>query len=167
MPSRPPTKRQARSTHQLKALHATSDALDRRLAGSARKIETQDRELLTKRSGELIEMLNSRAIDVSKWLGHDISQGEWTAYLKGDQGIFARRAVRMLGFSDVRAIRKIYHEDGDFAEHVNRYVHDFETLLKSVLEARDGSALAVTMLSSDLGKLYVGLAQASERLRGS
>jgi rRNA-processing protein FCF1 len=152
---------------QLKALHATSDALDRRLANSARKAETQDRELLTKRSGELIEMLNSRAIDVSKWLGHDISQPEWTAYLKGDQGIFARRAVKMLSYSDARAVRKIYKEDDDFAEHVNRYVHDFETLLKSVLEAKDGSALAVTMLSSDLGKLYVALAQASERLKGA
>jgi len=151
---------------QLKALHATSDALDRRLASSNRKVETQDRELLTKRSGELIEMLNSRAIDVSKWLGHEISQSEWTSYLKGDQGIFARRAVRMLSFGETRAIRKIYREDADFAEHVNRYVHDFETLLKGVLEARDGSALAVTMLSSDLGKLYVALAQASERLRG-
>ena len=112
-------------------------------------------------------MLNSRAIDVSKWLGHDISQPEWTAYLKGDQGIFARRAVKMLSFSDARAVRKIYKEDDDFAEHVNRYVHDFETLLKSVLEAKDGSALAVTMLSSDLGKLYVALAQASERLKGA
>jgi len=152
---------------QLKTLHSASDALDRRLANAGKKVETQDRELLTKRSGELIEMLNSRAIDVSKWLGHDISQAEWTAYLKGDQGIFARRAVKMLSFGDARAIKKIYHEDNDFAEHVNRYVHDFETLLKSVLEARDGSALAVTMLSSDLGKLYVALAQASDRLRGN
>lgn len=150
---------------QLKALHATSDQLDRRIASSAKKVETQDRELLTKRSGELIEMLNSRAIDVSKWLGHDISQAEWTAYLKGDQGLFARRAVKMLSFTDARAIRRIYKEDDDFAEHVNRYVHDFETLLKSVLEAKDGSALAVTMLSSDLGKLYVALAQASDRLK--
>jgi Mg2+ and Co2+ transporter CorA len=150
---------------QLKALHATSDALERRLANSAKKAETQDRELLTKRSGELIEMLNSRAIDVSKWLGHEITQPEWTAYLKGDPGIFARRAVKMLSFSDARAVRKIYKEDDDFAEHVNRYVHDFEALLKSVLEAKDGSALAVTMLSSDLGKLYVALAQASDRLK--
>ncbi len=149
---------------QLNALHSGSDALERRLAATAKEAQAQDRELLTKRSGELIEMLNSRAIDVSKWLGHDISQTEWAAYLKGDQGIFARRAVRMLGRTEARAIRTIYREDADFAEHVNRYVHDFETLLKSVLDARDGSALAVTMLSSDLGKLYVALAQASERL---
>ncbi len=73
--------------------------------------------------------------------------------------------MKLVGRTDTRNIGRIYHEDADFAEHVNRYVHDFETLLRSVLEARDGSALAVTMLSSDLGKLYVALAQASDRLR--
>jgi hypothetical protein len=150
---------------QLQALHAASNALERRISGSSLQIEAQDRELLTRRSGELIEMLNSRAIDVSKWLGHDISEGEWSAYLKGDQGLFARRAVRMLSRTDTKAIHTLYRDDVDFAEHVNRYVHDFETLLRSVLAARDGSALAVTMLSSDLGKLYVALAQGSDRLR--
>ncbi len=73
----------------------------------------------------------------------------------------------MLCRTDSRAIRKIYREDNDFQEHVNRYVHDFEALIRSVLEAQDGSALAVTMVSSDLGKLYVALAQASDRLKTS
>ena len=34
-----------------------------------------------------------------------------------------------------------------------------------VLATRDGNAMAVTLLSSDMGKLYVALAQAIERLR--
>ena len=33
------------------------------------------------------------------------------------------------------------------------------------LGARDGSAISVTLLSSDIGKLYVALAQAIDRLR--
>ena len=60
---------------------------------------------------------------------------------------------------------EIYEEDGDFRETVNRYIHDFEAMLRSVLSTRDGHALAVTLLSSDMGKLYVALAQAIERLR--
>jgi len=31
--------------------------------------------------------------------------------------------------------------------------------------ARDGSAISVTLLSSDIGKLYVALAQSIDRLR--
>jgi hypothetical protein len=152
---------------QLKALDEASDMLERRIADSTGRIAGQEREMLSRRSAEIIEMLNSRAIDVSKWLSHDISQGEWTAYLKGDQGIFARRAVRMLDRTDTRAIHALYRDETDFAEHVNRYVHDFETLLRAVLDTADGSALAVTMLSSDIGKLYVALAQAMDRLKAN
>jgi len=48
---------------------------------------------------------------------------------------------------------------------VNRYIHDFEAMLRAILTERDGSPLGVTLLSSDMGKLYVALAQAIERLR--
>jgi len=34
-----------------------------------------------------------------------------------------------------------------------------------MLSTRDGNALSVTLLSSDMGKLYVALAQSIERLR--
>ena len=45
------------------------------------------------------------------------------------------------------------------------YIHDFEAMLRIILSARDGNALGVAILSSDMGKLYVALAQAIERLR--
>jgi len=48
---------------------------------------------------------------------------------------------------------------------VNRYIHDFEAMLRNILATRDGTPLSVTLLSSDTGKLYVALAQAIERLR--
>jgi hypothetical protein len=38
-------------------------------------------------------------------------------------------------------------------------------MLRTMLSTRDGNALGVTLLSSDMGKLYVALAQAIERLR--
>jgi len=38
-------------------------------------------------------------------------------------------------------------------------------MLRAILAQRDGSPLGVTLLSSDMGKLYVALAQAIERLR--
>ncbi len=48
---------------------------------------------------------------------------------------------------------------------MNRYIHDFEALLRRVMNTREGTPIATTMLSSDAGKLYVALAQAIERLR--
>ena len=40
-----------------------------------------------------------------------------------------------------------------------------KAMLRAILAQRDGSPLGVTLLSSDMGKLYVALAQAIERLR--
>ena len=113
----------------------------------------------------LIEALNSTAVDVGKVLSNDVSDTAWAAYLKGDRAVFTRRAVRLLTTGEAREVLRAYEDDGEFRDQVNRYVHDFEALLRTVLADANGSVLAVTLLSSDTGKLYVALAQAIERLR--
>ena len=94
-----------------------------------------------------------------------VSDTAWSAYLRGDRGIFTRRAVSLLDTTEAKAIAQLYESDRDFTQHVNRYIHDFEAMLRQLLSTRDGHALGVTLLSSDMGKLYVALAQAIERLR--
>jgi septal ring factor EnvC (AmiA/AmiB activator) len=152
-------------TRQMLSLTDASKELERTLAANAERIETQDRELMAHHSAKLIASLNERAIDVNKWLDKDVHEADWTAYLKGDQGLFARRATRLVSGAEAKHVHALYHDDPDFREHVNRYVHDFEALLRTVMATRDGSTLALTMVSSDIGKLYVALAQAIERLR--
>ncbi|MBA4162850.1 MAG: hypothetical protein C0515_12385, partial [Novosphingobium sp.] len=66
---------------------------------------------------------------------------------------------------EARAVAQLYESDREFRDHVSRYIHDFEAMLRQLLSTRDGHALGVTLLSSDMGKLYVALAQAIERLR--
>ena len=113
----------------------------------------------------LIESLNSTAIDVTKILSNEVSDGAWNAYLKGDRGVFTRRAVRLLDTSEAREIVQHYESEPEFRDQVNRYIHDFEAMLRRILAGRDSAALSVTILSSDMGKLYVALAQAIDRLR--
>jgi len=76
-----------------------------------------------------------------------------------------RRAVKLLESGEAREILRHYGEEPEFRDQVNRYVHDFEAMLRRILADRDGTALGVTLLSSDMGKLYVALAQAIERIR--
>ena len=73
--------------------------------------------------------------------------------------------MRLLDSSESKAIARLYHSDDAFRDRVSHYIHDFEGLLRQILSTRDGEALGVTLLSSDMGKLYVALAQAIERLR--
>ena len=73
--------------------------------------------------------------------------------------------MKLLESGEAREILRHYEEEPDFRDQVNRYIHDFEAMLRRVLADRDGTALGVTLLSSDMGKLYVALAQAIERIR--
>ncbi|MBW8777588.1 MAG: hypothetical protein JF596_22185, partial [Stenotrophomonas sp.] len=75
------------------------------------------------------------------------------------------RAVKLLDAGEMRAVLAAYDNDDTVREQINRYIHDFEAMLRGILAQRDGAAIGVTLLSSDMGKLYVALAQAIERLR--
>jgi chromosome segregation ATPase len=150
---------------QLAVVNELAGNLERRVAHARQRAEEQVDNDLTRRMALITESLNSAAIDISKAFANEVTDTAWASYLRGDRGIFTRRAVRLLDNSEARAVAEIYEADADFRETVNRYIHDFEAMLRSVLSTRDGHALAVTLLSSDMGKLYVALAQAIERLR--
>jgi hypothetical protein len=150
---------------QMLTISETSAAVEARIAEAREDVEKGDRDNFARRVALLIESLNSTAIDVTKIMSNDVTDSAWASYLRGDRGVFTRRAVRLLDSGEAKEIVRKYDDDGDFREQVNRYIHDFEAMLRNVLATRDGSALGVTLLSSDMGKLYVALAQAIERLR--
>ncbi len=150
---------------QLGKVNELTGNLERRVAQARERAEEQVDNDFARRAALITESLNSNAIDIAKALSTDVSDVSWAAYLRGDRGIFTRRAVSLLDGSEARAISQIYESDRDFRDHVSRYIHDFEAILRQVLSTRDGHALGVTLLSSDMGKLYVALAQGIERLR--
>ena len=139
--------------------------LEQRVSLARRRAEEDVDNDFARRVALITETLNSNAIDIVRAIDSDVSDTAWTSYLKGDRGIFTRRAVKLLDTGAARPIAQLYQSDADFREQVSRYIHDFEAMLRQVLSTRDGNAMGVTLLSSDMGKLYVALAQAIERLR--
>jgi uncharacterized phage infection (PIP) family protein YhgE len=154
-----------RLLRQMLKIRETSDAVEARIEEAEAEAQKREQDGFSRKMSLLIESLNSAAIDVAKILSNDVTDNAWAAYLKGDRGIFARRAVRLIDAGQSRLIARHYEQEPEFREQVNRYVHDFEAMLRRALATRDGSPLGVTLLSSDVGKLYVALAQAIERLR--
>lgn len=150
---------------QLAKVSELTGHLERRVAHARGRAEEQVDNDFSRRVALITESLNSHSIDIAKAMDSEISDTAWSAYLKGDRGIFTRRAVKMLDAPQAKAIMQLYESDRPFRDHVSRYVHDFEAMLRQLLSTRDGHAMGVTLLSSDMGKLYVGLAQAIERLR--
>ncbi|WP_235529568.1 hypothetical protein [Sphingomonas sp. Leaf242] len=154
-----------RLSHQVQAIVDQTAIVETRIEDARAERDEAERDTFARRVSLLIESLNSASIDITKAIAPEISDSAWGAYLKGDRGVFTRRAVRILDASEVRAIATLYDDDDAFRDMVNRYIHDFEAMLRAILTQRDGSPLGVTLLSSDMGKLYVALAQAIERLR--
>jgi hypothetical protein len=154
-----------RLTRQLLAIGETAAAIEARIDDDRAERDQKESEGLSRRVALIIDALNSTAIDVTKILSNEASDAAWAAYLKGDRGVFTRRAVRLLDSGEAREILRHYEEEPEFREQVNRYIHDFEGMLTRVLADPDGSVLGVTLVSSDMGKLYVALAQAIDRLR--
>ena len=150
---------------QLGRIHELTSNLEARIARAREQAEENVDNDFSRRVALITERLNSTAIDLDHFLATEVSETAWTSYLKGDRGIFTRKAVRLLDNREARDIAELYNSDTDFRGHVNRYVHDFEAMLRSLLSTRNGNSLGVTILSSDMGKLYVALAQAIERLR--
>ena len=154
-----------RLTRQMLSIGQTATALEAHIERSTEAQRTQDSEAFARRTAMLIDSMHSASIDVGKILSDEIDDKSWAAYLKGDRGVFTRRAVRLLGNSEARALSNQYESDGEFQAASNRYVHDFEAMLRRVLAERDGGMMAVTLMSSDMGKLYAALAQVVERRR--
>ena len=152
---------------QLSLVNELAGNLETRVSVARERAEEQVDNDFARRVALITESLNSNAIDIAKALSSEVTDTAWASYLRGDRGVFTRRAVRLLDNRQAREIAELYDEDEDFRDNVNRYIHDFEAMLRTLLSTRDGNALAVTLLGSEVGKLYVAMAQALERLRAS
>jgi hypothetical protein len=146
-------------------LGQTASALEAHIEQTSKEQREKDSEAFAKRVALLIDSMHSAAIDVGKIMADEFDEKAWNSYLKGNRGVFTSRAVRLIGGSESRAIRAHYESDVEFQRSVNRYVGDFESMLRRVLAERDGGMIAVTLMSSDMGKLYGALAQAIDKLR--
>jgi uncharacterized phage infection (PIP) family protein YhgE len=154
-----------RLTHQMLVLGQSATALEQHIEKQNDERREADSEAFARRVSLLIDSMHSASIDVGKILSDEVDEKAWEAYLKGDRGVFTRRAARLIGSSESRAIRSHYESDREFQQSANRYIHDFEAMLRRVMAEREGGVMAVTLMSSDTGKLYAALSDALDRRR--
>ena len=154
-----------RLTQQMISIGQTASALEAHIEQTSKEHREKDSEAFAKRVALLIDSMHSAAIDVGKIMADEIDDKAWNSYLKGNRGVFTSRAVRLIDGSETRAIRSHYESDVEFQRSVNRYVADFESMLRRVLAERDGGMIAVTLMSSDMGKLYAALGQSIDKRR--
>ena len=154
-----------RLTGQMLAIGQSASALESHIEQTREDQREKDSEAFARRVALLIDSMHSAAIDVGKILSDEIDDKAWGNYMKGDRAVFTRRAVRLIGASEARPIRAHYDSDVEFRRSADRYVHDFEAMLRRVVAEREGGMMAVALMSSDMGKLYAALAQGIDKRR--
>jgi hypothetical protein len=109
--------------------------------------------------------MDAAAIDIARLVGGNIDEAAWSKWLGGERGMFIRRAVRLVDADTARSISRLWQSDNGFREAATRFIGEFEALIARIMPEREGRSLALALLSSDPGKLYVALAQATDRLQ--
>ncbi|MDG1709438.1 MAG: hypothetical protein P8H03_11785, partial [Emcibacteraceae bacterium] len=115
-------------------------------------------------SAKIIEKLQSDSIDISKYLDGEVPKDLWDKFISGDKNIFIRKIKKHIGKKTSSDIRKYYLEDRDFRKNADSFVHIFEELLETFTQATENMYIE-TLITSDVGKVYFALAEATGRLK--
>ena len=117
---------------------------------------------------EISDQLGSLSKDLTKIIEKDIPEDVWERYLEGDKTIFARRILRRIiqrkDRKALAAVREMYENDAPFREIINRYISQFQSAIEQAEKSDPDDLLAATMLSSDVGKLYLILSRSLGRI---
>jgi len=112
----------------------------------------------------IIETLQSLAIDLDRALENTPPPELWQRYQAGERNVFARRLYSMAGRELYDRIAARHRTDSEFREQVDHFIDMFDKLLKDSAGRDRDNILVETYLTSDTGKVYLMLAQATGKL---
>ena len=72
--------------------------------------------------------------------------------------------VKKLGRKEVIKIREYYENNTDFREITDRYLREFEALLKAAEQSQNPQIALAMISSSEVGKIYYIMARALDKL---
>jgi len=155
---------------QLSGLNTTVSTIDRAIKDITARTEQfgqaaskAGQGAFARTSALVIEALGSASIDINRALETEIPDNVWQRYLKGDRSIFARRTLRLGSKKAQKSIAEKFENDAEFRTHAEEYLREFESLMGQAMAADPKNVLSATLVSSELGKLYVLLAQSLNR----
>lgn len=109
-------------------------------------------------SGPINVQLIARALDATT------ASAIWSRFRSGQRGIMVRSIYTTEGRAAFDSVQRRYRVEDDFRQTVDRYILDFENLLRES-DARDPSGrTSQGYVTSDSGRVYLFLAHASGRL---
>ncbi|MDG1995385.1 MAG: hypothetical protein P8J14_02735 [Emcibacteraceae bacterium] len=148
----------------INAIQLSSQSLATNANAIEGRLKRVNSEKFSDISAKIIEKLQSDSIDISKYLEGEVPKELWEKYIAGDKNIFIRKIKKHIGKKTTTDIRLYYLEDRDFRKNADSFVQIFEELLETFTEATENIYIE-TLITSDVGKVYFALADATGRLK--
>jgi hypothetical protein len=116
---------------------------------------------------DTVESLDALAVNVARMVDDDAVPDVWDRYNRGEGSVFTRMLYTMQGQEAFEEVRRRYRGDRDFMRTVDRYIGEFERLVRDVSSNDHGQLLARNYLTSETGEVYIMLAHAAGRFERS
>jgi hypothetical protein len=104
-----------------------------------------------------------RLDEIARAIDRRTADEVWQRFRAGERGVLGRHLYSVDGQQTFDEISQRYNRDGEFRATVDRYIGDFERLLRDA-EQSDPSVMQ-SYMTSETGRVYLLLAHASGRLR--
>jgi len=111
----------------------------------------------------VMERLQSLAVDMNRLLETEVSEDDWRRYNRGERSVFIRKILGFREKSKLAVIRDHYQEDQTFRDYVSRYISQFHSLIEEARKRDQENVMNTTLLSSDMGKVFMLLNRALGR----
>jgi hypothetical protein len=102
--------------------------------------------------------------DIASAVDEHVANEVWMRYNKGERHVVSRSMYNRQGQATYDQVKRRYEGDTTFRHIVDRYLADFERMLKDASKADPKGRALQQHLTSETGRIYLVLAHASGRL---
>jgi hypothetical protein len=106
-----------------------------------------------------------RLDEIARAIDHRTAAEVWQRFRAGERGVLGRHLYSLDGQATFDEISRRYERDQDFRATVDRYIGDFERLLREAEQNDPEGRVMQNYMTSETGRVYLLLAHASGRLR--
>lgn len=111
----------------------------------------------------ILDKLQTFSIDMAHIFTPKSESTLWKKYYDGDKTVFMRHITRMISETQHKQIKELYMENTDFNQAINRYMSEFEDMTQAVQKEDENKLLMSILIGSDIGRLYMVLADVLKR----
>lgn len=111
----------------------------------------------------ILDKLQTFSIDMARIFTPKAEDTLWKKYHEGDKAVFMRHITRMISETQHRQIKDLYLENEEFNQAITRYMTEFEDMMKAVQNKDQNKLLMSILIGSDIGRLYMVLADVLKR----